>query len=437
MVMKPYYWGLIVEGKKTLELRPSRMAPTKRWVGKQGVFWGTFTHGEPFLIETDERFAALHHLHHAEADKRWYKRATWALPIVDVEVFTDATLRYKLHPGAVSPVLYEPVDDGADASAPPPTAGKGRPSKRVRKRPGAAMAPPIEPAAEQQDDVERTNQEFEVFSETGAVDHGSGVEHDRDAATEAYLRSEGYDLGGVHAPLDLHDFVPVPPDGLCLFYAAIAARNVDAWMDTGRDRGRGWQTDRDVERAQVAEAKAMRDLVIYELENDGKQHMADRLRRGEYPGDDELPYLAHVLGCQIQRLHWQEPARSFSAPSDTCWFSILHQVVTGEDGHQAPHWVLKETRLAPGSLYVYTEGPVVPAAAAGRGGASRLPLSASERPAKRRKANDFFEAEAAVDDDDDDGHSEHQEDPDGPKLRKSNHPANRCGLALQEESPSA
>ena len=238
--------------------------------------------------------------------------------------------------------------------------------------------------AEQQDDVEGMGQESEVFSETGLVHHRPGVERDMDAATAAFLRSEGWDLTAVQAPLDLHDFVPVPPDGLCLFYAAIAARNVDAWMDAGRDRGRGWQMDREVERAQEAEAKAMRDLVVYELENNGQQHMADRLRRGEYPGDDELPYLAHVLGCQIQRLHWQEPARSFGAPSDTCWFSILHQVVTGEDGHQAPHWVLKETRLAPGSLYVYTEGPVVPAAAAGRGGASRLPLSASERPAKRR-----------------------------------------------------
>ncbi len=195
---------------------------------------------------------------------------------------------------------------------------------------------------------------------------------------EALLLEGGYEIGPVE-PLDVTDFVPVPPDGLCLFYTAIAARNVASWME-GRDTERGWQTNREAEMAQELEAKALRDQLIRELDIRDEQVAADSLRQGEYPGDHELPHLARILQCRIRRLHPREPPRLFGDAAAPLAFAILHQELVGEDGAVAPHWVLKETWMQPDALYTLTDG-----------------LPPVRRQARRARATEFFEVEADVD----------------------------------------
>ena len=144
-------------------------------------------------------------------------------------------------------------------------------------------------------------------------------------------------------------FIPVPPDGLCMFYSAIAARCVEAWM-VGRDE-HGWVRDACRERVDKAEATALQQRLIDYMEEQGQCVKAARLRlsgAAGYPGTVELPYFAEMLGGRIEQMDFDQPeipTVTFGSDSAPILFRIGHQVLRGAGGERAEHWVLVLTYM--------------------------------------------------------------------------------------------
>ena len=143
-------------------------------------------------------------------------------------------------------------------------------------------------------------------------------------------------------------FVPVPPDGLCMAYVAMAARDVGAWM-AGRDAN-GWLRDAARERAEALEARRLIELVAECYESEGDAENADRLRMAGsagYPGTDEIPYLALLLGGRIEQVDFEHPDVPVIT-FGTCGpvlFRIAHQIIEDPGGSKASHWVLAKTYM--------------------------------------------------------------------------------------------
>ena len=94
--------------------------------------------------------------------------------------------------------------------------------------------------------------------------------------------------------------IPVPADGLCLYYTAVAALDVAEWRASHDDRGLALTRERQV--ADREAALAHRDAVVRLLRDRGDERNAKRLE-GEgveaYPEMEDLHVFSEVLGGQI------------------------------------------------------------------------------------------------------------------------------------------
>ncbi|CAK0881193.1 unnamed protein product, partial [Prorocentrum cordatum] len=196
-------------------------------------------------------------------------------------------------------------------------------------------------------------------------------------------------------------YLPAPPDGLCLTYCAIAARNTFDWV---RDRGQGgfrrnhaqaWQDN--------AEAKVVREMVMRAMGDEGLAAEVVRLRQAGaagYPGEDELRIYAKVLNGQIEikdpvgHLRIQGSAgpddvidedmlaiwadtiggRVEKLPSTADSATLLPMIVLGDrapprlyrvmfemhegsGGVEVPRWILSGSHMQPQGLHQNTRSP--------------------------------------------------------------------------------
>ena len=152
-------------------------------------------------------------------------------------------------------------------------------------------------------------------------------------------------LGGV---------TPVPADGLCLSYCAVAARNVHEWM-IGRD-GNGWCSNAKQEHADRAEAQSISFDVLVHMEQEGLILAAARLRlagAAGYPGMDELGHFANVLGGRLEMVDLENadmPVVTYGSDGPLL-YRVGHQIKIGEDGVGADHWVLVRSYMRQQPLY--------------------------------------------------------------------------------------
>ena len=97
----------------------------------------------------------------------------------------------------------------------------------------------------------------------------------------------------------------VPPDGRCLYFCAAAAIHSERFLATPRDTdpyGSGLPWDPDDAEQESLQADTVMAQVISLLVRDGKLAQAQRLHLAGpagYPGEDELPYLAEIIGGSI------------------------------------------------------------------------------------------------------------------------------------------
>jgi len=378
LVLGRKWFDLMTSGEKTLEIRHQPLAPGRRLLGEKGHLWGTVELGVPTQIASEEQWEALRPRHRwpAEQVALPYLR-TWALPVVALELW-PSELRYVRFAGAEGTAKYHTVPDGWDPDvvvrkkafedylrtsevpvAPAVHAGKGR---GARKKPAATSgAARKRPAA--------------------TMEVGDAADSVRPVATKRARRD---------APRQPDINVPVPPDGRCLSYCWLAARDTRAWM-----RGRnavGFVSNADRESQEREEAKAFLEKVIGAVENDGLQQQAARLRlagSAGYPGDEELHFYAKVLGGRIElddpvvflrarnlvaadegvdedvlkiyassvrgRVALSAPTMSGGPPSPVIEFGdadapllyrVAFQMITGPDGHESPHWILACSYMA-------------------------------------------------------------------------------------------
>ena len=100
------------------------------------------------------------------------------------------------------------------------------------------------------------------------------------------------------------EYITVPADGLCLSHVASAHRDIGAWL-VQRD-ARGWRRDRRLESEDTQQAKRAWREVTECMEHIGHREQATRLRLSGaqgWPGMDELPHYAAVLGGRVELVH--------------------------------------------------------------------------------------------------------------------------------------
>ena len=96
LVMRRVSWDLIVEGKKTLEIKDRPLKPKRYHVGRGGELWGTVVVGPVLVLRTNKEWRALFPMHCWNVEKRPYTN-TYALMLCNIESFTTSIGRKKLH----------------------------------------------------------------------------------------------------------------------------------------------------------------------------------------------------------------------------------------------------------------------------------------------------------------------------------------------------
>ena len=89
-----------------------------------------------------------------------------------------------------------------------------------------------------------------------------------------------------------------PPDGLCFLYAWMAGQNPTAWAHIAKDR-HGFILDPTLEALWKTKATTLLHRILALMDSEGQAAMADKLRRGGYPGDEELEYYTRYLGGAV------------------------------------------------------------------------------------------------------------------------------------------
>ena len=145
----------------------------------------------------------------------------------------------------------------------------------------------------------------------------------------------------------------VPPNKLCLPYCVVAARNIAQWKKIVRDE-HGFIDLRALEAVKTAEARAVLQHVIYLMEADGKHEEAKRLLLdgpSGYPGIDELPYFAAVLGGSVQLVHRQGfvPTRNYG--EGPLVMRIAHVLTKDGSGNESFHFVIEQCWQNPKPTY--------------------------------------------------------------------------------------
>ena len=86
-----------------------------------------------------------------------------------------------------------------------------------------------------------------------------------------------------------------PPDGLCVLYAWLAAQDPQAWQAVAKD-DMGFIVDGKEEQLWKTKAQILLTQILDLMEAEGQSDLAEGLRRGKYPGDEEFAFYARVLG---------------------------------------------------------------------------------------------------------------------------------------------
>ena len=89
-----------------------------------------------------------------------------------------------------------------------------------------------------------------------------------------------------------------PPDGLCFLYAWLAAFSPHEWHRVGKD-AHGFINDLAEEALWKGRAKTLLHRCAALMEAEGESTMANRLKAGGYPGDEELAYYTRALGGAV------------------------------------------------------------------------------------------------------------------------------------------
>ena len=171
----------------------------------------------------------------------------------------------------------------------------------------------------------------EVVSPTAAV--GAMPQADPEVASMQVAAALGVPQGQL--------VIATPPDGNCLFHCITAWQLGSIW-ELNRDT-HGFSTNPVEEKIHAGLAKALRRRLIRFLERVGRQTEADRLRLegpAGYPGADELPYLAELMGCTIiehDLEHSVQPAFTHNAHGGDAAVVHIGHTVTENGG---AHWVL-------------------------------------------------------------------------------------------------
>ena len=101
----------------------------------------------------------------------------------------------------------------------------------------------------------------------------------------------------------------VPPDGLCLTYCALAARDPEGWQRLLRDENGFLLIPKQEKRCKQMALNFLSEVVNFLIDR-GEGATAERLLAGGYPGTDEFQFYAQVLGGAIkavlQMLKWHD-----------------------------------------------------------------------------------------------------------------------------------
>ena len=89
-----------------------------------------------------------------------------------------------------------------------------------------------------------------------------------------------------------------PPDGLCFLYAWMAGQNPTAWARVAKDQ-HGFILDPTLEALWKTRATTLLHRILALMDFEGQETMANKLRRGGHPGDEEFDYYTRVLGGAV------------------------------------------------------------------------------------------------------------------------------------------
>ena len=109
LVLKQHWLHLILSGKKTLEIRGSRLKPGPCFLGYRGKIYASATLATPIAIENVGQWLALRKRHGVLGDTLPYRK-TFALPVRKLQKFKE-TIPYVHKRGAIGIVRYDtPID---------------------------------------------------------------------------------------------------------------------------------------------------------------------------------------------------------------------------------------------------------------------------------------------------------------------------------------
>ena len=97
---------LILEGKKTIEIRHMNYTPKRRWIVRDMKIVAVANFGVGVLISDDDQWRKLVPEHHVDIPSKPYQK-TWALPITHVE-HVDPPIRYHHAKGAMGTPRFRP-----------------------------------------------------------------------------------------------------------------------------------------------------------------------------------------------------------------------------------------------------------------------------------------------------------------------------------------
>ena len=131
-----------------------------------------------------------------------------------------------------------------------------------------------------------------------------------------------------------------PPDGLCFLYAWLAALSPHEWHRVEKD-AHGFINDLAEEALWKGRAKTLLNRCAALMEAEGEPTMANRLKAGGYPGDEELAYYTRALGGAVLVTPLEE-AHGFAVIHGQGPVQCEMGFVYARDGagHSSGHYVL-------------------------------------------------------------------------------------------------
>ena len=182
-----------------------------------------------------------------------------------------------------------------------------------------------------------------------------------------------------------------PPDGLCFLYSWLAALCPEEWAAVEKD-DHGFIYDAEEEQIWKTKARSLLDQVLALMEAEGQGTMAQRLRAGGYPGDEEFGFYTRALGGAFLVTPVDEPNAVACIHGEGpvhCELGFVYSVDAA--GGSAGHYILLQSwapvpssdKTAPGEVACqYSDtAPSAEAAAAKRGASPHKPTLSRTQPA--------------------------------------------------------